>query len=422
MPVSVFSTSFISAGVLFKMNGTIQYSCFDGTGLSHNSVTPVYWDTKGTDTRDTALASAVFTLCFILVGVPSNVLILVSILWQHLYREPTYILLFNLATSNLLICILVMPFTMISGFTGTFIFGSNDSRRCSACQFSAVCLYLFGLLTIHFLSLLSLDRFLFIKCPLRYHKFVTCGRSVVACVCAWVLCAGLSVPPLLGFGDAMLNLRIAVCSINPDSENRVTRNIYYLIFLALEICLPLGLLVVTNCWILYIIQKQMRKIYSVRSKRQEAKEAFREKIKARLKGLKFQKQLRLVKVFGAIWVANIITWTPFFIRVVGSAIFGDIFSKWFHVFIFVNIVSFSVIHPVIEASLIPELRNQLAKFLKVVMCLHCELNSCSSHCQFDYDDTTSRCCKNKSSLACLDFLDASFISNTEEQTSGEVSA
>ena len=29
--------------------------------VSHNSVTPVYWDTKGTDTEDTALASAVFT-------------------------------------------------------------------------------------------------------------------------------------------------------------------------------------------------------------------------------------------------------------------------------------------------------------------------------------------------------------------------
>ena len=77
--------------------------------VSHNSVTPVYWDTKGTDTRDTALASAVFTVCFILAGVPSNVLIVVRIL-------PTFILLLNLTTADFLMRVLIhAPFLLCQG-------------------------------------------------------------------------------------------------------------------------------------------------------------------------------------------------------------------------------------------------------------------------------------------------------------------
>ncbi len=76
----------------------VLYSCYDGTGLNYSSVTVVYWDTE--PHRGSTLANAVIILCFIIVGVPSNLLILASILRQQLYREPTYILLLNLASAD----------------------------------------------------------------------------------------------------------------------------------------------------------------------------------------------------------------------------------------------------------------------------------------------------------------------------------
>ena len=79
----------------------MNYSCGDGTGLSSTSVTHEHWDAGG-DSKAMAVTSAAVILTIILVGVPSNLLILVSILRQRLYREPTYIILLNLAIADLL--------------------------------------------------------------------------------------------------------------------------------------------------------------------------------------------------------------------------------------------------------------------------------------------------------------------------------
>ncbi len=390
------------------MNSTV-YSCYDGTGLNYSSVTVVYWDTE--PHRGSALANAVIILCFIIVGVPSNLLILASILRQQLYREPTYILLLNLALADLLICLLFMPFTVVSGLAGSFIFGATDLQRCKVCQFAASCLTIFGLLTIHFLSLLSLDRFLFIRFPLKYYQLVTCTRSAVACGLCWILCIALSVPPLLGFGDIMFDLRVAVCSMDPDGNNTVTTNIYYLVFVAAEICIPLGLLVVTNCWIVYIVQKQMRKIYSARKEQEDSLVNFRTKLMSMLKSSKSWKQIKLVKVFGAILIANIITWIPFFIRVVGTAIFEDIFPDWFHVVITVTIVSFAVIHPVIQAWLVPELRKELSYVFNKLHCCHRLQNS-----SFSQNKQYNCLCHHSNScfLDCFDYLNVSLLTQTEE--------
>jgi len=401
------------------MDFVANYSCYDGSGLSSNSVTPVYWDTWSTDTRDSTLTTAVITMCIILVGVPSNLLILASILRRGLYRQPTYILLLNLTATNLSICLLSLPFTVIAGFAGSFVFGSTDRQKCRACQFSAFCLFLFGLLAIHLLSLLSLDRFLFIKWSIKYHQLVTCRRTIVACTSCWLLCTLLSLPPLFGFGDILFDLRVAVCSVHPNGENKVTKNIYYFFLVALEMCIPLGLLVLTNFWIVCIIQKQMRKIYSRRRKHEDTKESFSLKIKARIKSSKSQKQIQLFKVFGAIMLANIITWIPFFVRVIGMAVSGDIFSKWFHVLIYITIVSFTFIHPIIEARLIPELRNTLTGFFQKLLCWQHDKNSSTTQCgECSCSERVRHCWPGGYSLKleCLVFLSATIISSEEEES------
>ena len=220
------------------MNSTVEFSCYDGSGLSHNSVMTEFWNNEGTHFRDTALVSATVTLCFVLVGVPSNLLIIVSILWQHLYRQPTYILLLNLAIVALLMCVLVMPFTVISGFAGGFIFGDTDIIRCRVCQLGII-FSLFALLTIHILALLSIDRFIFIKCALKYHKIVTVKCCTLVCCCLWLVSFVLSSLPLFGFGDLTFGIHVSVCSINFIGKTQVTNNINYAIFLAVELLIPL---------------------------------------------------------------------------------------------------------------------------------------------------------------------------------------
>ena len=157
---------------------TALYSCYGGN-LSGNFSTPEFWDFPE-KYRSTSLTTAVFTLIFILVGLPGNTLIIVSMLLKRLYRESTHILLLNLAVADLLVCALVMPLTVVSGFAGSFVLGGSDHSKCRWCQtgiiFMALCLF-----SLHALALLSVDRFVFVKFPLKYHKFMTVQRTVILC-------------------------------------------------------------------------------------------------------------------------------------------------------------------------------------------------------------------------------------------------
>ena len=104
--------------------------------LSRNSVTPEYWDSASISGEFSAnsTAIAVILLLFLLVGLPANVVIIVSILHQKLYKEATHILLLNLAISDLLFCVLIIPINVTAGFAGGYIFGGSDYVRCQVCK------------------------------------------------------------------------------------------------------------------------------------------------------------------------------------------------------------------------------------------------------------------------------------------------
>lgn len=173
------------------------YSCYEGR-LSNVSITSDFWVIPE-KVRPAALSTAVFTLAFIVVGLPGNLLIILSVLWQRLYKEPTHILLLNLAIADLLVCVLVFPFTMVSGFAGSFVLGGSDSTKCKWCMtaviFVALCLF-----SLHMLALMSVDRFIFVKFPLRYHRIMTVRKSVCWCygffasqfLCVQFLALGMS--------------------------------------------------------------------------------------------------------------------------------------------------------------------------------------------------------------------------------------
>ena len=232
----------------------VNYSCADGSGLSFNSVTKDYWDSSGDEARSYALATALLTLCIILVGLPNNLLIVVSILRQHLYREPTYILLLNLALVDLLLCFFLIPSPVVSGLAGKFVFGRNDVTRCKVCQMGIV-LPLFAELTIHTLALLSLDRLIFIRYPLKYHKFVTAKRVIIIVFIIWVSNIAISTFPLFGFGDLEYIDNLATCVPGLDGENKLTKKIYFPVLLAFGFFISLFVLFVANICVGFIVQK-----------------------------------------------------------------------------------------------------------------------------------------------------------------------
>ncbi len=360
----------------------INHSCADGAGLSEDSVTVYYWSSSEPHS-DTSLASAVVALCFILLGLPSSLLIIFGIIRQRLYTQPTYILLLNLAVSNLLSCLFVLPFTVISGFSGEFILGSNDKIRCQVCQ-TGIILTLLAEFCLHCLAALSIDRLIFIKYPLRYIHLVTVKRTAIAMVILWLLTFFLSIPPLFGFGDINYHNTIATCIVRFSSRTRLAPNYYYTVLLAVISIPPFILILIANIWIILILQKHLRKLYTIK-KASPDKEEFIQSLKGKVSQSVYSKQLQLVKVFGAIFVANAITWIPTILLFFLAA--GNIFvSEWLSFVLYCSLVSLVVLHPVVQTCLIPEIRHYIIGFLKNVLCpcyrKSSRLQSCTPCCQW----------------------------------------
>ena len=107
-------------------------------------------------------------------------------------------------------------------------------------------------------------------------------------------------------------------------------------------------------------------MYSV-SKEQEATAVIQE-----LRKEHNRHQLQLFKMFGAIFVANIITWLPIAALAIGAlAIDFAKVSSAAITFVYTTYISHSVIHPILESWFISELREAT----KTVLCFCCRKRS-----------------------------------------------
>lgn len=332
-------------------------SCLDPTLPSAD-----FWESSQ-DEQIAPLVNAIFVAIFLIIGLPSNLLIISSILRKKLYREPTHILLLNLAVSDLFLCILVMPFIIIAGIAREFIFGSSDFIRCKVCQATSVVISALTIFSVHILSVISLDRFLFIKMSLHYDKYITAGRTIALVALVWTLSIALSFPPLFGLGDIDYTKGISTCTPRFQYSTHLTKNIYYIVMLVLEALVPISVLLITNLWTVCIAQRNILLIYKV-TKTKKLWKVCKEEVMQRLNTTKKRKQLRLVVVFGTILIANVITWIPFIIRSFWALAYGsDNLTAASYVFVFLCLISHSFLHPIIEASLIPEIRDYNMSFL-----------------------------------------------------------
>ena len=366
-----------------------QYICF-AENLSRNSVTPEYW-TPPSEFRDVSLATGVVMLLFCLIGLPSNFIIIVSILKQKLYKLPTHILLLNLVISDFLLCFLYMPFTVIASFAGSYIFGSSDYTRCRLCEggliFTALTFF-----SVWTLGLISVDRFIYIKFPFSYEKTVTKVRTVITVIVVWLLSIFVALLPLAGFGQIIFSYTLETCLVNLFGETPLTRNINYMIFLIALGVIPVIIIVITNIWIVYIARKQIRKVYDLTS-REDNRE------RKQIQKVKNKKQVALLKVFGGILIANFITWTPVIIySVVSIVVSGDNVPLWVLVFVFGTFIMHSVLHPFVEGIFIPDIRNTFKKVFswKKISCKSGTNNSESQTgnrtLQPDSEDGNKICC------------------------------
>ncbi len=335
----------------------MNLSCL--TDASATTLTPTRWTTTvQDDSSGTGVGyfCATVALVYLLIGTPWNGLVISVIISKRLWlASASLILLLNLMASNFLVCVTIFPFIIITGFSEEFIFGSNDASRCGVCWLGTlnITLPVVSLLT---LSLLSVDRLIYVKKPFLYSKFVTSKRVLIAIVLVWLLSIIISVPPFFGFGTIQFSYVASSCVPYLVGDSPLAPNYYYAMLIVLTSSVSIVTLVVSYVWIVFLTRRHLlrKEEYYVAS----CSSCTAEEAKKLTDKETSRKQFRMVQLFGAIFTANLVTWIPMLGLAISAAVvgLGQIPAVVYSV-TYLAFLAEIVIHPIIEAMLIRDIRE-----------------------------------------------------------------
>uniref|UniRef100_A0A8C7ZSS4 Alpha-2B adrenergic receptor n=1 Tax=Oryzias sinensis TaxID=183150 RepID=A0A8C7ZSS4_9TELE len=151
--------------------------------MADNSTTPYSHEAK-------AAIAIVMTLMIILTIV-GNILVIIAVLMSRSLRGPQNLFLVSLAVADVLVGLIVVPFSMAYELQGKWVFGSIW------CEIHKALDVLFCTASIVHLCAIALDRYLSISRPVSYGTKRSRRRIKSAIVMVWLIAAVISFPPLL---------------------------------------------------------------------------------------------------------------------------------------------------------------------------------------------------------------------------------
>ena len=333
-----------------------NFSCGTGYELSRVNITIEEWTIQTEDYShiDSLTALGVCQILVMILGMPWNVAVFITIITKR-YNSPTHIVLSNLVIADVLLC-LVAPFHVYSVLSQQFAIGRSDYERCQVCQTIVIFGTILKFVSIFTLAILSVDRLIFVKWSLQYSKYMRMKVCIICLVIVWVTSIVVSVPPTFGFGEISFSTIYSICTTKILGETNLTRNIYYITFLAMVASIPTLLTLVMNIWLLTITCNNIRR----RQKRhmsniQETFHSFRTKKKRerKLNSSFHKEQMRLAKTFGALLVVNLVTWFPLCALIVTMVIRGEEkIPIQVHTAAYISLIAQPTIHPMLETCLL----------------------------------------------------------------------
>ena len=345
-----------------------NFSCSDPE-LSQEYFTEPVWKIRveSSSHQPSITALAVIQVLYIVIGVPWNAIVISVILFKRLYKDPTYLFLFNMVLADML-ALMILSFNVASAFPMEFLIGDSDYVRCQVCHTIVVATLVLTNCSLFSLACLSLDRLVYIRWPFVYPKIITIKSAVATLAVTWVICIIISLPPVFGFGEIKFANPLGSCSVITTGSNRTSLNIVYTFVLLGILAIPLVATFVADIWLLVIICRGLQTRYT--KTRRSVKSANnmshmeRKNSENKIKTGHQKKQIRLVQVFGIIFVANIVTWIPTTVITLISLIIGaERISIWSFSFVYIIYLSQPAIHPMLETCLVGKAQRIFFKFL-----------------------------------------------------------
>lgn len=331
--------------------------------LSRDTTSPFVWK-LAPQVQDGRPYVATVEAIFFIVGLLWNIFILLCYcLKPKLLKEPANIYLCNLALIDLLLTILITMPCFIFEVTGEFIFGDSDYVRCHICDFLGVVLHTFISLSLHTMAALSVDRFVILFRPLKYKRIFNWKRALAIQFSLWLASIAISIPPIFGFGKYEFNLVFAACNARWTGKGTLgLNNIDYVTFFGTEAVIPIAILTITNIWVIKIVRQFLKnRVTRQRSFRSDSKDGAEEELKYK------RQQNQLIKVFGALFVAHILCWTPVLtVTFIALGIGPSRIPIQVYLVSWLAYLTIPVIHPVLESFFVKDLRYRINKTKKKV--------------------------------------------------------
>ncbi|XP_026159359.1 alpha-2A adrenergic receptor [Mastacembelus armatus] len=145
----------------------------------------------------------------ILLTVFGNVLVVIAVFTSRALRAPQNLFLVSLASADILVATLVMPFSLANELMGYWYFGEVW------CEIYLALDVLFCTASIAHLCAISLDRYWSITQAIEYNLKRTPRRIKCIIFIVWVIAAVISFPPLITM-EKENSIKDPVCKINTD--------------------------------------------------------------------------------------------------------------------------------------------------------------------------------------------------------------
>ncbi len=317
----------------------------DGPCLSRSNVTDRDWtvsyDDPSSEHSITALVVSQFIVLF--VGTIWNLIVLAIILKNKMLKDPTYLLILNLVISDLLFCGLVLPFNIQSSLNREFSLGQSDYARCRSCQTIGALSVTFVSVSYYTLSLLALDRLVYIKWPFKYSRYVSVKLVIVLILILWTLSIVVAILPVIGFGRIDLNALSFCTPVFEQTRIFADSNVYFVLLLLTGLFL-FAISLIANVWILCISCKISHKRRQIRHNAAQ---------NATSSNTSNDEKYLLATIFGVLFVINTVLLIPY---IVAAVIFGILLKSDIPIPVrLVLNLSFVIqpaIHPILETCVI----------------------------------------------------------------------
>ncbi|XP_034538057.1 5-hydroxytryptamine receptor 1D [Notolabrus celidotus] len=185
-------------------------------------------------------------------AVTGNILVIVIVAATKSFHSVTSVLIMNLAISDLLVGVGVMPFVAISIMNRGWV------------DFSGLCLYVgytssvYCTASVLTLAVIALDRYHSIMDCLRYSSRCTLWRTCAVVVWIWLQALLTSCPPLLGWSSISYVAPMYSCAVNRSNSPSYTA-----FMAALSYLIPAGIILFCYVNIVKVARSHARRIHSL---------------------------------------------------------------------------------------------------------------------------------------------------------------